>query len=122
MEMLCLKAQARLNSSLLLLFISYLFGNIAQIGSPAMFLYGSFVFLYVYAFTELMDRATYAWVWELLKDGLGIGIILYTGDWFGTGHYFVYAPQVLIGYFLLSMLVCLYFVSRNRQQGTAVSL
>jgi sterol desaturase/sphingolipid hydroxylase (fatty acid hydroxylase superfamily) len=108
--------------SILLLFISYLFGNIAQIGSPAMFLYGGFVFLYVYAFTELMDRGTYAWVWELLKDGLGIGIILYTGDWFGTGHYFVYAPQVLIGYFLLSMLVCLYFVSRNRQQGTAVSL
>ncbi len=108
--------------SVLLLFISYLFGNIAQIGSPAMFLYGSFVFLYVYAFTELMDRATYAWVWELLKDGLGIGIILYTGDWFGTRHYFAYAPQVLIGYFLLSMLVCLYFVSRNRQQGTAVSL
>ncbi len=108
--------------SILLLFISYLFGNIAQIGSPAMFLYGGFVFLFVYAFTELMDRSAYAWVWELLKDGLGIGIILYTGDWFGIGHYSVYAPQVLIAYFLFSLLVCFYFVSRNRQSDTVVSL
>ena len=39
--------------SILLLFISYLFGNIATIGSPGMFFYGAFIYVYVYAFTDL---------------------------------------------------------------------
>jgi len=105
----------------LLLLICYLFGNIAKIGSPSMFVYGGFVFLFVYAFTELMDRSTYAWAWELLKTCLGIGIILYTGDWFGAGNY---APYILTGYFLVSLLVCLYFTYINKAQQNlgAVSL
>ena len=41
---------------LLLLFVSYLFGNIALVGKPGIFIYGAFIFLYVYAFTELMDK------------------------------------------------------------------
>jgi hypothetical protein len=40
---------------ILLLMVSYLFANIAYIGNPTIFLYGAFVFLFVYAFTELMD-------------------------------------------------------------------
>ena len=52
---------------MLLLFVSYLFGNIATIGSPNMFMYGGFIFLFVYAFTELMDGNKYAIVWEILK-------------------------------------------------------
>ena len=36
--------------SVLLLLISYLFGNIAYIGKPDIFIYGGFIFLMVYAF------------------------------------------------------------------------
>ena len=44
---------------MLLLFVSYFFGNIANIGSPDMFIYGGFVFIYVYAYSELMDGNRY---------------------------------------------------------------
>lgn len=60
---------------MLLLFISYFFANIATIGSPNMFVYGAFVFLYVYAYSELMDGNKYALFWELLKATGGIAVI-----------------------------------------------
>ena len=41
-------------------FISYLFGKIADIGVPSMFVYGAFIFLSVYAYTELMTNAVAA--------------------------------------------------------------
>ncbi len=91
--------------SMLLLFISYLFGNIASIGKPGIFIYGAFVFMMVYAFTELMDGNKYAIVWEALKAVLGIGLIFYSGDWFGANAFFPWISNVLIGYFILSVAV-----------------
>ena len=40
------------------------FANMAAIGSPGMFIYGGFVFLSVYAYTELMDKHVFALIWE----------------------------------------------------------
>lgn len=94
-----------------LLFISYFFGNIAAIGSPQMFVYGAFVFIQVYAFTELMDRNKYAWVSETIKMAFAFGILVQTGDWFGLTQYVIPIVPVLTVYFVLSFLVCLYFVS-----------
>lgn len=94
-----------------LLFISYFFGNIAAIGSPQMFVYGAFVFIQVYAFTELMDRNKYAWVSEAIKMAFAFGILVQTGDWFGLTQYVIPIVPVLTVYFVLSFLVCLYFVS-----------
>lgn len=96
-----------------LLFISYLFGNIAAIGSPNMFIYGAFVFLQVYAFTELMDRSKYAWIWETLKTIFGLSILVTSNDWFGLSQYTSLALPVLTGYFVLSLMVCLYFVLKE---------
>ncbi len=92
-----------------LLMVSYLFGNIAGIGSPAIFVYGAFIFLFVYALTELMDRNRYAWVWEILKTSLGAGILIFYGDWFGLSKYFSAANIVMILYFLVSISGTLYF-------------
>lgn len=69
---------------LLLLFISYLFAHIARIGSPGMYVYGLFIFLYVYALTEMMDKNKYAPLWETGMALLGISIFIKTGDWFGA--------------------------------------
>lgn len=96
-----------------LLFISYLFGNIAAIGSPDMFIYGAFVFLQVYAFTELMDRSTYAWIWETFKTIFGLSLLLQNNDWFGLSQYTSLAVPVLAGYFILSFMVCFYFVVKE---------
>lgn len=88
---------------LLLLFVSYLFGNIAAIGKPNIFIYGAFIFLMVYAFTELMDGSRYAFVWEILKAAAGIGIIIYLGDWFGANDILPWMSAVLIAYFIVSV-------------------
>jgi sterol desaturase/sphingolipid hydroxylase (fatty acid hydroxylase superfamily) len=94
---------------LLLLFISYLFGNIAGIGSPGMFYYGAFVFLFVYAYTELMDRNPNAWRWELAKSALGIALLYQTGDWFGAGKGWTGIPYMLYVYFIATAVISAVF-------------
>ncbi len=101
------KAWCWIQVLVLLLLISYLFGNIAAIGSPAIFIYGAFIFLYIYALTDLMDGNRYAWVFEGLKLLFGGGIIFYTGDWFGANLFFPYAGNFLLVYFFLSFFVSL---------------
>jgi len=96
--------------SMVLLFISYLFGNIAAIGSPNMFIYGGFIFLSVYAYTELMDRNVFAIIWETLKNILGIWIIFYYGDWFGAEKYFEGINYLLVAYFILASFITTWFV------------
>ena len=87
---------------ILLLMISYLFGNIAEIGAPGMFIYGGYVYLSVYAMTELMDKNPIAWLWEILKSSFGILVVLTTGDWFGLSENIPGLLPVLIVYFVIS--------------------
>lgn len=100
-------------------FVSYFFGNIASIGTPQMFYYGGFVFLCVYALTDLMDRSPFAIFWELCKNGLGYYLLLQSGDWFGAGKFGSYIVPVLQGYFILSTLITVYFVLRHYQEDHA---
>jgi len=100
----------------LLLFVSWLFGNIASIGSPGIFIYGGFIFLFVYALAELMDKNKYAPAWEGVKALFGTGLIFYSGDWFGTGHYFAPAKFILLAYFFLSFTATIFF-SRTQAQS-----
>lgn len=86
-------------------FITYLFGNIAQIGAPAMFWYGALVFASVYAYTELMDHNPRAWCWELGKNLFGIGLLFAFPDWFGLDAYLPGAAYVVGGYFTVSTLI-----------------
>ena len=108
--------------TVLLLLISWLFGNLAAIGSPAMFIYGAFVFVYVYAFTELMNRNKYAMAWEFLKNIFGIGIIYYYGDWFGLGKSLPWINIVLITYFIISSLVAAWFVFYDFKKSSTGSV
>ena len=88
--------------TMLLFFISFLFATIASIGSPGIFVYGLFVFLSVYAYTELMDGNANAWVWESVKNMLGVGIIATWGDWFGASQYFTISTAMVAAYFFIS--------------------
>lgn len=106
---------------LLLLFISYLFGNIASIGSPAMFYYGAFIYLYVYAFTELMDGNPMAWAWETLKLMIGFYLLLNTDGWFGLGSKVSFMPFIVGIYFILSFLMSIYFKKNNHRNPILTS-
>ncbi|TWI83831.1 sterol desaturase/sphingolipid hydroxylase (fatty acid hydroxylase superfamily) [Lacibacter cauensis] len=106
-----------------LLFISYLFGNIAPINTlnaSYIYVYGLFVFLSVYAYTELMDRNKYAIVWEIIKNSLGIAIILQTGDWFGATALSPFIKYGVGAYFLLSTIVTLWFVMKHAKEDERV--
>jgi hypothetical protein len=96
-----------------LLFISYLFGNIAvinKIDGSFIYLYGAFVFLTVYAYTDLMDRNPYAIFWEGLKNIYALGIIYYYGDWFGASQFIPWIKYALIAYFIIAIIVSAWFV------------
>lgn len=89
-------------------FISYLFGNIARINelnAGYIYLYGLFVFLHVYAFTDLMDRNRSALIVEIIKTGLGAWIILSTGDWFGLAQWNSYLPYGILVWLILSGII-----------------
>ncbi len=75
-----------------LLFASYLFYNIAEIGSPNIFIYGGFLFLMVNAYTELMDRNIYSILFELIKNGFGFYIVILL--MIGLKHLF-YSPILI---------------------------
>ena len=98
-----------------LLLISYLFANIAAIGSPGIFVYGGVIFLMVYAYTEFMDGSTYAGIWETIKNLAGFGIITYTGDWFGSDSIYGWIKYVLLVYFVLSTIVTNYLVYSGKK-------
>lgn len=95
--------------------LTYFFASLAKIGSPGIFYYGGFLFLAIFAYTELMDRNPFAVYFEAIKSALGLYIIYQSGgDWFGAaqnwGLWFVY----LVGaYFVVSVLMTVVFVERE---------
>lgn len=106
---------------MLLLFISYLFGKIANINSidaSYIYWYGGFVFLSVYSLTELMDRNRYAAVWELLRCGLGIYILFSQEDWFGASQWLSSVQYILAGYFIVSALVSAWFAVKHHKEDS----
>jgi hypothetical protein len=70
-----------------------------------MFIYGAFIFVYVYALTDLMDGSKYAFVWEIMKTAFGLGIIYFMGDWFGASKHIAQLNLILVLYFMLSLVV-----------------
>ncbi|MFT4854893.1 MAG: alkylglycerol monooxygenase [Algoriphagus sp.] len=100
---------------MLVFYVFFLFGNIATIGIPGIFIYGAFVFLTVYAYTELMDKDSKAWIWESLKSIAGLGIILSTGDWFGLNASVPFGSYMLIMILVASPLVVVWFCKTEIQ-------
>jgi alkylglycerol monooxygenase len=110
---------------MILFFISYLFGNIAVINNldgSYIYIYGAFVFLSVYAFTELMDRNPYAVIWEGIKNVFAIGIIYWQGDWFGASQYLSGINYLLIAYFGLATVITGWFVIKHRREDTLATV
>lgn len=96
----------------MLLLVSYLFANVAmikQLGIAQLFIYGGFIFVQVYALTELMDRSTYAWILEAVKNIACIAFIAQTGEWFGSNNISPIIAPIAIGYFVLSSIAVYYF-------------
>jgi alkylglycerol monooxygenase len=104
-----------------LLFVSYLFENIAKIGLPAIFVYGFFILVTIYSNSELMDKSKYAVFWEGFRLSIAVSIIAFYGGWFGLNSIFSFSNYIIIGYLSLSFLITIYFVTvdfKNNQNQT----
>ena len=104
---------------MVLLFVSYMFGNIALINSldrSYIFWYGGFIFLSVYALTDLMDRNSSAFIWEIVRGCTGLGILYFQGDWFGARNFSISIRFILAGYFIISVLVSGWFVLKHAKE------
>lgn len=89
---------------------SHLFGNIASIGSPGIFVYGFFNMLTIYCFTDLMDRNRFNWFFEILRITFSVAILVYFKSWFGLSGIYVYA---LFAYLGVSFIISLYYSQRE---------
>jgi len=96
-----------------LVFMYHLFANLAEIGKPDIFIYGGFVILQIYAYTELMDASKEAFVWDLVKLLAGIVILIYYKGWFNATGIYV---ALVSGYLFLSSLVTYYFTSSDNNR------
>lgn len=108
---------------ILLLSISYLFGNIAYINSidsSYIYWYGAFVFITVYALTELMDRNPNAMIWEIIRCGLGFHLIFMQGDWFGAGFWMANVKIIMAGYLTISLFITFYFTIKHKKEDTLI--
>ena len=92
----------------------YFFGNIASIGSPGIFYYGCFIFLSVYAVTELMDGNPNAIYWEVLKAAYTVWLVSNQNGWFGAEKYNVLIPYIMIGIQLTGVIASYYFTRTNK--------
>jgi sterol desaturase/sphingolipid hydroxylase (fatty acid hydroxylase superfamily) len=108
----------------MLAFISWFFSHVASIGSPGIFYYGAFIFLYVYALTDLMDGNASSVYWELVKL-LFCAFLLWqqAGDWFGARAGYPVIPYLVAGYLLVSIAGTVYFANRhNRKEQPKMSI
>lgn len=108
-----------------LLYISYLFGNIAYINdlNPTyIYWYGLFVFVGVYAYTDLMDRNKSAVFIEALRALLAFAFILTQSDWFGAEKLFPSICYVLIGYHLIALLFTGWFTVKHFKEDEKAAL
>lgn len=104
---------------MILAVISYLFGQISYInGLNPYFIYwyGGFIFLSIYAITELMDRNPYAMYWEGLRVLLGSWFLYSQGDWFGASVYFSSVKYLVAAYFIVSLFITGIFVMKHRKE------
>ena len=95
--------------TLTLPFLLFLFANLASIGSPGIFLYGLFIFLSVYALTELMDGNPQAFYWEAAKACYTFWLIQNQEGWFGAEKFFSLIPSIIIVLQIIGLMVSFYF-------------
>ena len=91
--------------------VSYLYLSIARIDIQHIFVYGTFIFISVYSYTELMDTNNYSLFWESIRFVFGIGIITYFGNWFEIDTLIPFGTYLIMGYLTLSLIINIYFVS-----------
>jgi alkylglycerol monooxygenase len=97
--------------------VAYLFANIASLTLPDMVCYGAFIFVSVYAYTELMDLNPNALLFEVIKAGFGFGLMYHYGNWFGMGT----TSTAIVGIYLVTAVLGVgWFINRFSRNFVAL--
>ncbi len=83
----------------------YMFGNLAAIGSPDIFVYGAFLVFAIFCNCMMMDKHEKAGYFELVKCLIAFIIIFVFGDWFLISTQLVNGQYLIVGFFLISACV-----------------
>lgn len=105
--------------TVILVLISYFFSQIAAINaldSLYIYQYGLFIFLTVYALTDLMDRNSSALISELIKFSFGVYLLYRQGDWFGASLHTAHATMIMGSYLIISLSITVLFVYRHLRE------
>jgi len=93
--------------------VSYFFANIGTLAPTQLLLYGLFVFITIYSYSELMDTNKTALLWEVLKVTFGFGCLYFFNDWFGISNNIPFGNLLISIYLLFSLMVTFYFVNQE---------
>lgn len=91
--------------------VSYLYLSIGQLDIQNIFIYGTFIFISVYSYTELMDTNKFSLFWESIRFIFGIGIITSLGNWFEIDAMIPFGTYFVVAYLTLSLFTNIYFVT-----------
>ncbi|ALM06494.1 sterol desaturase [Sediminicola sp. YIK13] len=106
-------------SVLLLLFMFY---SYSVIGFDGLLLFGAFVFVGIYGYSSLMDRSRVALYIEVARGLFGIGLIVYTGDWFGLDGFLPFGKFLMAGYFMVTIVFGIYFTYFEKEENDVLSV
>lgn len=100
-----------------LLLITYFFDNIAKIGIPGIFIYGAFVFVSVYSYTELMDKSKFAFIYEGIRFAFAVTVVSISGSWFKIDDVIPNGTYIVMGCLAVSLLISIYFVTTEFKES-----
>ncbi len=106
-------------SVLLLLFMFY---SYSAIGFDGLLLFGAFVFVGIYGYSSLMDRSRVAVFIEVARGLFGIGLIVYTGGWFGLDSFLPFGKLLMVVYFMVTIISGIYFTYFEKEEEDVLSV
>ena len=95
-------------------FLLDLFARLGSLSFMHVLVYGMYVFLTIYALTDLMDRHKWNFIIEIIRIIAAASIFYWQGDWFGHGI----LPFIVL-YHVLSFLASVW-VHRRLVQNDAL--
>ena len=95
----------------------FMFYNFGEITNSNLLLYGLIIFVGIYSYTSQMDKDKYVIIPTLLYVGLGLYVIINTGDWFGIDTYLISGKYIISFYLIITLIGSIYF-SRTEKKLT----
>lgn len=100
-------------------FLMHLYSRIGQSTNSSLIIYGVFIMLSIYSFTELMDKNKNAIWMEVLKNGFGVFIYMKFESWFNLSNNYT---SLIFIYFVVSSFIVGYFCFKEFKNQAASQL